>query len=84
MNRRLIGGMGMAPSADIGDRHAVFQPATAPRPISWGRGKAKTHRAESSPLRLMLDWLATTRPRKRGEAGERIERAVDKVYADLA
>src|SRR6201994_162847 len=31
----LIGGMGMAPSADIGDRHAVFQPchgtATAPR-----------------------------------------------------
>src|SRR4029078_7979475 len=28
----LVGGMGMAPSADVGDRHAVFQPAqrTAP------------------------------------------------------
>ena len=35
----LIGGMGMAPSADIGDRHAVFQPATAPRPTSWGRAR---------------------------------------------
>src|SRR6476659_2759577 len=36
----LIGGMGMAPSADIGDTHAVFQPChgTAPRPTSWARG----------------------------------------------
>ena len=34
----LIGGMGMAPSADIGDKHAVFQPVTAPRPTSWARG----------------------------------------------
>ena len=33
----LVGGMGMAPSADIGDTHAVFQPATAPRPTSRAR-----------------------------------------------
>ena len=34
----LIGGMGMAPSADIGDRTPCSSPATAPRPTSWARG----------------------------------------------
>ena len=33
----LVGGMGMAPSADIGDTHAVFSPATAPRRTSWAK-----------------------------------------------
>ena len=33
----LIGGMGMAPSADLGDKHAVFQPSHEPRPTSPGR-----------------------------------------------
>jgi len=28
----LIGGMGMAPSADVGDRHACSSPVTAPAP----------------------------------------------------
>ena len=34
----LIGGMGMAPSADIGDRTRCSSPATAPPPTSWARG----------------------------------------------
>ena len=36
----LIGGMGMAPSADIGDRHAVFQPCHGTAPDIIGQGKA--------------------------------------------
>jgi 3-isopropylmalate dehydrogenase len=39
MTAGLIGGMGMAPSADIGDHHAVSSPVTAPRPTSWGRAR---------------------------------------------
>src|ERR1700709_633033 len=35
-----IGGMGMAPSADIGDRHAVFQPCHGTAPDIMGQGKA--------------------------------------------
>ena len=78
----LIGGMGMAPSADIGDKHAVFQPCHGTAPDIMGQGKANPTGMILSTA-MMLDWLAD----KHGiegaaEAGERIERAVDKVYAD--
>ena len=78
----LIGGMGMAPSADIGDRHAVFQPCHGTAPDIMGQGKANPTGMILSTA-MMLDWLAD----KHGiegaaEAGERIERAVDKAYAD--
>ena len=36
----LIGGMGMAPSADIGDTHAVFQPCHGTAPDIMGKGIA--------------------------------------------
>ena len=36
----LIGGMGMAPSADIGDSHAVFQPSHGTAPDIAGKGIA--------------------------------------------
>ena len=36
----LIGGMGMAPSGDIGDEHAVFQPCHGSAPDIAGSGKA--------------------------------------------
>jgi 3-isopropylmalate dehydrogenase len=78
----LIGGMGMAPSADIGDRHAVFQPCHGTAPDIAGQGKANPTAMILSAA-MMLDWLAD----KHGlaaaaEAGGRIERAVDKAYAD--
>jgi 3-isopropylmalate dehydrogenase len=78
----LIGGMGMAPSADIGDRHAMFQPCHGTAPDIMGQGKANPTGMILSTA-MMLDWLAD----KHGiegaaEAGERLERAVDKVYAD--
>ena len=74
--------MGMAPSADIGDRHAVFQPCHGTAPDIAGQGKANPTAMILSAA-MMLDWLADKHGlESAAEAGERIERAVDKVYAD--
>jgi 3-isopropylmalate dehydrogenase len=82
MTAGLIGGMGMAPSADIGDRHAVFQPCHGTAPDIMGQGKANPTGMILSTA-MMLDWLADKHGLEAAaEAGERIERAVDKVYAD--
>jgi 3-isopropylmalate dehydrogenase len=77
----LVGGLGMAPSADIGDTHAVFQPCHGTAPDIMGQGKANPTAMILSAA-LMLDWLAD----KHGfapaaEAAQRIERAVDQAYA---
>lgn len=52
----LMGGMGMAPSADIGDDHAVFQPCHGSAPDIAGEGKANPT-ATILSAGLMLDWL---------------------------
>jgi len=52
----LIGGMGMAPSADIGKKHAVFQPSHGSAPDIAGRGMANPTAAILSSG-LMLEWL---------------------------
>ena len=77
----LIGGLGMAPSADIGDKHAVFQPCHGTAPDIMGQGKANPTGMILSAA-MMLDWLADKHGvESAAEAGERIERAVDQVYA---
>ncbi|MBN8508817.1 MAG: isocitrate/isopropylmalate dehydrogenase family protein [Burkholderiales bacterium] len=53
----LAGGMGMAPSADIGDEHALFQPAHGTAPDIAGQGIANPTAAMLSAA-MMLDWLA--------------------------
>ena len=53
----LVGGMGMAPSADIGDHHALFQPAHGTAPDIAGQGIANPS-AMILSLAMMLDWLA--------------------------
>src|ERR1700739_1946944 len=53
----LIGGMGMAPSADIGDKYAVFQPCHGTAPDIMGQGKANPTAMILSAA-MMLDWLA--------------------------
>ncbi|WP_086931729.1 isocitrate/isopropylmalate dehydrogenase family protein [Agarilytica rhodophyticola] len=52
----LMGGMGMAPSADIGDTHAVFQPCHGSAPDIAGQGKANPT-AMFLSASMMLDWL---------------------------
>jgi 3-isopropylmalate dehydrogenase len=53
----LAGGMGMAPSADIGDRWALFQPAHGTAPDIAGQGLANPSAMLLSTA-MMLDWLA--------------------------
>jgi len=53
----LMGGMGMAPSADIGDGHAVFQPCHGTAPDIAGQGMANPTAMFLSAT-MMLDWLA--------------------------
>ncbi len=52
----LMGGMGMAPSADIGDRHAVFQPCHGTAPDIAGKGLANPTAMFLSAA-MMLEWL---------------------------
>ncbi len=52
----LIGGMGMAPSADIGLKHAMFQPAHGSAPDIVGQGIANPTACILSAA-MMLDWL---------------------------
>src|SRR6202022_2845217 len=77
----LIGGMGMAPSADIGDTHAVFPPCHGTAPDIMGKGLANPTAMILSTA-MMLDWLAD----KHGHAGaaqaaRAIEPAVDRAFA---
>jgi 3-isopropylmalate dehydrogenase len=77
----LIGGLGIAPSADIGDTHAVFQPCHGTAPDIMGQGKANPTAMILSAA-MMLDWLADKHDHPpAAEAAQRIERAVDKAYA---
>lgn len=78
----LIGGLGIAPSADIGDKHAVFQPCHGTAPDIMGQGKANPTAMILSAA-MMLDWLADRHELPAAaEAALRIERAVDKAYSD--
>jgi len=56
----LAGGLGIAPSADIGPAHAVFQPSHGTAPDIAGRGLANPIAAILSAA-LLLDHLATTK-----------------------
>jgi 3-isopropylmalate dehydrogenase len=77
----LIGGLGIAPSADIGDKHAVFQPCHGTAPDIMGQGKANPTAMILSAA-MMLDWLADKHEHSpAAKAALRIERAVDKAYA---
>jgi len=77
----LIGGMGMAPSADIGDTHAVFQPCHGTAPDIMGKGLANPSAMILSAA-MMLDWLADKHDHApAAEAARRIEAAVDRAFA---
>ncbi len=79
----LIGGLGIAPSADIGDKHAVFQPCHGTAPDIMGQGKANPTAMILSAA-MMLDYLADKHDMPAaGEAAQRIERAVDKAYETI-
>jgi 3-isopropylmalate dehydrogenase len=79
----VVGSLGLAPSADIGDRHAVFQPAHGSAPDIAGRGLANPA-AQILSAALMLDWLADQHAEPRLAHGARIlEHAVEKALATV-
>ena len=76
----LIGGMGMAPSGDIGDQHGLFQPCHGSAPDIAGQGKANPTACILSAA-MMLDWLAErSRNEALAQAARRIEKAVDVIF----
>ena len=80
LSASLVGGMGMAPAADIGDQHAVFQAAHGSAPDIAGKGIANPVAAILT-VALMLDWLNTLEARK---GAAMIRGAVETVLADPA
>lgn len=76
----LMGGMGLAPSADIGDKNAVFQPCHGSAPDIMGQGKANPTAMILSAA-MMLDWLG----RRHGDeacvrAGGLVRQAVSEAF----
>ncbi len=76
----LLGSMGMAPSADIGDEHAVFQPCHGSAPDIVGMQIANPT-AMFLSAGMMLDWLGE-RHKNAGcrQGGRLIQAAVDKAF----
>jgi 3-isopropylmalate dehydrogenase len=73
----LVGGMGMAPCAEIGERHGLFQPAHGSAPDIAGTAQANPI-AMLLSAGLMLDWLGE----RHGvpacvEAANALERAIE-------
>lgn len=71
----LVGGMGMAPSADIGDRFAVFQPSHGSAPDIAGKSAANPTATILSAA-MMLEWLGDP---ESVQGAAMIRRAVDVV-----
>jgi 3-isopropylmalate dehydrogenase len=77
----LIGGLGMSPSADIGDKHGLFQPSHGSAPDIAGQGKANPTAMILSAA-LMLDWLGEKHSLPEATAAAaRLSRAVDTAFA---
>jgi len=68
----LVGGLGLCPSANVGDKHALFEPIHGSAPDIAGKGIANPLAAILS-VRMMLEWM-----RRKKEAQE-IAKAVDGV-----
>ena len=78
----LMGGLGIAPSADIGDDHAVFQPCHGSAPDIAGKNMANPLAMILSAA-MMLDWLGRRRNHAGLQAaGARIDAAVRAVFTD--
>lgn len=76
----LMGGMGMAPSADIGLTHGLFQPChgTAPDIVGMGRANPTAMILSAS---MMLEWLSEARDVPAcSAAADLLQRAVDAAF----
>lgn len=78
---QVVGGLGMAPSANIGDRLALFEPAHGSAPDIAGKGIANPCAIILSS-RMMFEWLAAKRKDERcASAAQAIEASVREVLS---
>jgi methanogen homoisocitrate dehydrogenase len=70
----LIGGLGLSPSANVGDRYAMFEPVHGSAPDIAGKGIANPIAAVLS-AGMLLEWAG------HGEEAVRVREAVDKTIA---
>lgn len=71
----LVGGLGLAPSANLGDQHAVFEPVHGTAPDIAGRGIANPA-ATFAAIAMLLDYLG-----ERQDAA-RVRRALDQALRE--
>jgi 3-isopropylmalate dehydrogenase len=74
MTAGLIGGLGLCPSANLGDDHAVFEPVHGTAPDIAGTGRA-------NPAAAILCGAMLLRHINQGEAAESVERALESCLA---
>ncbi len=72
---QLVGGLGFASSANIGDNYAVFEPTHGSAPKYYGMNKVNPT-AMLLTAKMMLDWLGEK------EKAERLENAITDVIAE--
>jgi 3-isopropylmalate dehydrogenase len=76
----LVGGMGMAPCGEIGERHGLFQPAHGSAPDIAGSDRANPTAMLLSAA-LMLDWLGQQHGEPTcTEAALRLDGAIEEGY----
>jgi isocitrate dehydrogenase (NAD+) len=71
----LVGGLGVAPGANIGDKAALFEPTHGSAPKYTGKDKV-------NPLAMILSGMLMLRYLGEKEAGDRLERAIARVIQD--
>lgn len=71
----LVGGLGFAPSANMGDTYAVFEPTHGSAPKYAGQYKVNPH-AMLLTAKMMLDWL------KESDKATRLESAIARVIKE--
>jgi 3-isopropylmalate dehydrogenase len=78
----LVGGMGMAPCAELGLEHGLFQPAHGSAPDIAGQDKANPSATFLSAA-LMLDWLADRHEiPELAEAARLLDRAMERGFSE--
>jgi len=82
MAAQIQGGLGLAPSAEIGEKHAMFRPIHGSAPKYYGKKVANPMAAILS-ANLLMGWLAEKHKDKSAmEAANRIEKAVDETLKE--
>ncbi len=71
----LVGGLGVAPGANIGDGLAVFEPTHGSAPKYTGKNKV-------NPMATMLSGMLMLRYLQEFEAADRLERAIASIIAE--